>query len=87
MVLCCAVLSPICLFATPCSLAYQAPLSMELSRQEYWSGLPFPMPEDLPNPEIEPVSLMPPALLADSLPRHHQGSPNSHVLNTMNTCS
>ena len=62
MVLCCAVLSPICLFATPCSLAYQAPLSMELSRQEYWSGLPFPMPEDLPNPEIEPVSLMPPAL-------------------------
>ena len=48
MVLCCAVLSPICLFVTPCSVAHQAPLSMELTRQEYWSGLPFPMPEDLP---------------------------------------
>ena len=62
MVLCCAVLSPICLFATPCSIAHQAPLSMELTRQEYWSGLPFPMPEDLPNLGIEPVSFMPPVL-------------------------
>ena len=35
---------------------------MELSRQEYWSGLPFPSPEDLPGPEIEPMSLMSPAL-------------------------
>ena len=42
-----------------------APLSMEFSRQEYWSGLPYPFPGDLPNPGIEPVS---PTLQADSLP-------------------
>ena len=47
-----------------CGLAHQAPLSMEFSRQEYWSGLPFPFPEDLPHPEIEPRS---PVLQADSL--------------------
>ena len=39
-----------CLFATPWTVAYQAPRSMEFSRQEYWSGLPFPSPGDLPNP-------------------------------------
>ena len=50
----------------PHTLASQAPLSMEFARQEYWSGLPFPTPEDLPNPRIEPVSLEPPALQADS---------------------
>ena len=44
------------LFATPWAADRQAPLSMELFRQEYWSGLPFPFPEDLPNPEIEPGS-------------------------------
>ena len=49
---------------TPWTIAYQAPQSMEFSRQEYWSGLPFPSPEDLPNPEIEPGS---PALQADAL--------------------
>ena len=53
-----------CLFATPGTIAYQAPLSLEFSRQEYWSGLPFPSPRDLPNPRIEPGS---PALRADSL--------------------
>ena len=47
------------------SVALQAPLSMEFSRQEYWSGLPFPSPRDAPNPQIEPRSL---ALQADSLP-------------------
>ena len=50
--------------ANPWTVAHQAPLSMELSRQEYWSGLPFPSPGDLPNPGIEPGSL---ALQADSL--------------------
>ena len=45
-------------------IACQAPLSMEFSKQEYWSGLPFPPPEDLPNPGTEPI---PPALQADSL--------------------
>ena len=39
-----------CLFATPWTVACQAPLSVEFSRQEYWSGLPFPTPEDLHNP-------------------------------------
>ena len=42
------------LFATPCTVARQASLSMGFSRQEYWSGLPFPCPGDLPDPEIEP---------------------------------
>ena len=58
------LLSHIRLFVTPWTVAYQAPLSMEFSRQEYWSGLPFPSPGDLTNPGIEPGS---PALLADAL--------------------
>ena len=45
------------LCATPWTAAHQAPLSMEFSRQEYWSELPFPPPGDLPNPGIEPESL------------------------------
>ena len=49
-------------FATPWTVAYQVPPSMGFSRQEYWSGLPFPSPEDLPSPGIEPVSLASPAL-------------------------
>ena len=52
-------------FVTPWTVARQAPLSMGFSRQEYWSGLPFPSPGDLPNPGIEPGS---PALQVDSLP-------------------
>ena len=44
------------LFATPWTVAHQAPLSMGFSRQEYWSGLPFPSPGDLPHPGIEPES-------------------------------
>ena len=49
------LLSRVRLFATPWTVAYQAP-SMRFSRQEYWSGLPFPSPEDLPNPGIKPSS-------------------------------
>ena len=49
-------LSPVCLFATPWTVARQAPLSMEFSRQEYWNGLPFPLPGDLPDPGIEPAA-------------------------------
>ena len=49
-------LSRVRLFATPWTVAYQAPRSMGFSRQEYWSGLPFPSPGDLPNPGIEPGS-------------------------------
>ena len=56
--------------ATPWTVAYQAPLSMGFSRQEYWSGLPFPSPGDLPDPGIEPRS---PAWQAGSLPSELQG--------------
>ena len=49
-------LSPVRLFVSPCTIANQAPLSMEFSRQEYWSALPFPSPGDLPNPGIQPGS-------------------------------
>ena len=49
-------------FVTPWIVAHQAPLPMGFSRQEYWSGLPAPSPGDLPDPEIEPMSLMSPAL-------------------------
>ena len=57
-------LSRVRLFSTPRTVAYQAPRSMGFSRQEYWSGLPFPSPGDLPNPGIEPGS---PALQTDAL--------------------
>ena len=57
-------LSRVQLFVTPWTVAYQAPQSMEFSRQEYWSGLPFPSPGDLPYLRIEPGS---PALQADTL--------------------
>ena len=57
-------LSRVRLFATPWTVAYQAPSSTGFSWQEYWSGLPFPSPGDLPNPGIEPGS---PAFQADTL--------------------
>ena len=56
-------------------MAHQAPPSMEFSRQEYWSGLPFPSPGDLPDPEVEPGS---PVLQADSLPSELPGKPLDH---------
>ena len=65
-------LSHVCLFVTLWTVACQAPLSMGFSRQEYWSGLPFPSPGDLPNPEIEPGS---PALQADALSSEPPGKP------------
>ena len=58
------------LFVTPWTVAYQAPLSMGFSRQEYWSGLPFPSPGDFPDPGIESGS---PALQADALPSEPPG--------------
>ena len=60
------------LFVTPQTIALQAPLSMEFSRQEYWSGLPCPLPGDLPNPGIESRS---PTLLVDSLLPEPPGKP------------
>ena len=59
----------------PWTVAHQAPLYMEFSRQEYWSGLPFPTAVDLPDPGREPMSLASPALAADPLPLRHLGSP------------
>ena len=65
MCVCVKSLSCVQLFVTPWTVARQAPLSMGFSRQEYWSGLPFPSPGDLPNPGIELGSA---ALQADALP-------------------
>jgi len=56
------VLSYVQLFVNPWTVAHQAPLSVEFSRQEYWSGLPFPPPGDPPNPGIKPESPASPAL-------------------------
>ena len=66
--MCVQSLSYVRLFATR-----QAPPSMGFSRQEYWSGLPFPSLEDIPNPGIEPVSPESPALQKDSLPSEPPG--------------
>ena len=67
-----AVFSHVQLFVTPWTIAYQPPPFMEFSRQEYWNGLPFPSPGDLPNLGIAPGS---PALQADSLPSEPPGEP------------
>ena len=69
-----SLLSCVQLFETPWTIAHQVPLSMEFSRQEYWSRLPCPPPGDLPEPVIEPGS---PALQADSLPTEPPGKPTS----------
>ena len=68
------LLSHVRLFATPWTVAHQAPLSMEFSSKEYWSELPFPSPGDVPNPGIESGS---PKLQADSLSSEPPGQPIS----------
>ena len=68
-------LSRVRLFATPWPVAYQASPSMGFFRQDYWSGLPFPSPGDLPDLGIKPRS---PALQADSLPTELQGKLHFH---------
>ena len=68
------LLSRVQLFATPRTVAYQTSLSMGFSRQEYWSGLPFPSPVYLPDPGIEP---RPPTLQADALPSEPPGKPHN----------
>ena len=70
------LLSRVRLFSTPWTVAYQAPPSMGFSRQEYWSGVPFPSPEDLSKPGIEPKS---PTLQADSLPSEPPGKPYNNT--------
>ena len=69
------------LFAIPWTVVYQASLSMGFSRQEYWSGLSFPSPGDLPDPGIEPRS---PALQADALPLSHKLREISRVQSILN---
>ena len=69
-------LSRVQLFVTPWTVAYQAPLSMEFSREEYWSGLLFPSVGDLPDPGIEPRS---PTLQAMLYHLSHQGSMLKHL--------
>ena len=72
---CAQEFSHVQLFETPWTIAHQAPVSMEFSRQKYWSGLPFPTSEGHPNPGIEPAS---PALADDSSQLYHLGSLISH---------
>ena len=69
-------LSHVQLFGTPWTVARQAPLPMGFSRQEYWSGLPFPPPEDHPNPEIKPTS---PALAGGFFTTEPLGKPIKFV--------
>ena len=80
-VLCCAVsLSRVRLFATVWTVTLQAPLSLGFSRREYWSGLLFSSPEDLPDPGIEPRS---PALQVDSLLSEPPGKPKNTVVDSL----
>ena len=72
-------LSRVQFFAKPWTVAYQAPPSMGFSRQEYWSGIPYPSPGDLPNPGIAPRS---PALQEDSLLSEPPGKP-LHLLDIL----
>ena len=65
---CAQLLSHVQLFETPQPIAHQTLLSMGYSWQEYWNGLPFLPPGDLPDPGIEPASAVSPALQVDSLP-------------------
>ena len=64
----------------PMTVAHEAPLSMEFSRQEYWSELPFSSPGELPDPGIKPTSPASPALQADALTLSHQGNPTTNIL-------
>ena len=78
--MCACVLSHVWPFVTTWTVACQAPLSMELSRQEHWSGLPFPTPGDLPEPGTEHRS---PALQADFYCLSHQGNPQAIIKSTL----
>ena len=79
----CYLLNRVRLFMTPWTVAHQAPLSLEFSRQEYWSGFPFLSPEDLTDSGVKPGS---PAFQANSLPPEPPGNPskNLQIINTRN---
>ena len=74
--MCVSVLSLVQLFATPKTVAHQAPLFMGFSRQEYWNGVPFPLPGDLPNPGIKPRSPVSPALAGRFFTTEPPGKPH-----------
>ena len=74
-------LSHVQLFETPWTVPCQAPSSMGFSRQEYWDGLPFPSPGDLPDPGIEPKS---PTLQEHTLPAEPAGKPVSYITHLNN---
>ena len=76
----CTVLYSVASVVIPSTIAHQAPPSVGFSRQEYWSGLPFPPPGDLPDLGIEPTAPASLALQADSLLLSHQGSPDIRKL-------
>ena len=76
------LVAKLCLIlVNPWTVAHQAPLFMKLRRQEYWTGLPFPSPGDLPDPGTEPGS---PTLQADSLPIELPGKPGHFMLPIVN---
>ena len=65
---------------TPRTVAHQAPLSMGFSRQEYWVGLPFPLPRDLLDPGIQPLSLQPLALAGGFFATKPPGKPHIYII-------
>ena len=73
------VLCHVWLFMTPWTAVHQAPLSMEFSRQEYWSGLPFPTPGDLSDPGIEPMSPVSPVMADGFFTTEPPGKPHTHT--------
>ena len=76
------------LFVIPWTVARQAPLSMGVSSQEYWSGLPFPPPGDFPDAGIKPASSVAPALQADFLPSEPLGEAcNWHINGDVLCCA
>ena len=77
------MLNHVQLFLTLWTVAYQAPLSIEFSRQEYWSGLPFPLPEDLSDPGIKPASPMSPALAVEVFTTEPPGKPLISLYNSL----
>ena len=74
------MLSCVSLFVTPQTISHQAPVSMGFSKQEYWSGLPFSTPGDLPDPRIKPESLAPPAFAGRFFTTVSPGKPSWYTI-------
>ena len=74
------------ILSTPWTIVHQAPLSVEFSRQEYWSGLPFPLPGNFPNPEIKLTSPESPVLAGGVFTTDPPGKPPTHTQTRIYTC-